>query len=49
VFDLREEKQSFEEERKEFGRDQASSSKTQPEVRECGMSLAIDRFASPGE
>jgi hypothetical protein len=49
VFDLREEKQTFEEARKEFGRDQDSSSKTQPKVRECGKPLAFDQSASPGE
>jgi hypothetical protein len=49
VFDPRVEKQTFEEARKEFGRDQASSSKTQPEVRECGMPLEFDHSASPGE
>jgi hypothetical protein len=49
VFDARKEKQTFEEARKEFGRDQGSSSKTQPEVRECGMPLAFDQSAPPGE
>jgi hypothetical protein len=34
---------------KEFGRDQASSSKTEPKVRECGMPLEFDQSASPGE
>jgi hypothetical protein len=48
-FDLEREKQTFEEERKEFGRDQASSSKAQLEVRECGMPLAFDQSTSPGE
>jgi hypothetical protein len=43
------EKQIFEEAIKEFGRDQASSSKARPEVRECGMPLAFDQSASPGE
>jgi hypothetical protein len=38
-FDPKREKKTFEEARKEFGRDQASSSKAQLEVRECGMSL----------
>jgi hypothetical protein len=42
VFDPRKEKQAFEEARREFVRDHDSSSKTQPEVRECGMSLAFD-------
>ena len=49
VFDPSKEKKTFEEARKEFGRDQVSSSKTQPEVRECGMPLAFDQSASPGE
>jgi hypothetical protein len=48
-FDPKKEKQTFEEARKEFGKDQASSSKAQPEVRECGMLLAFDQYASPGE
>ena len=48
-FDPKKKKQAFEEERKEFGRDQASSSKAQPEVRECGMPLTFDQSASPGE
>jgi hypothetical protein len=34
VFDARKEKQTFEEARKEFGRDQGSSSNTRKEVRE---------------
>jgi hypothetical protein len=41
-FDPRKEKHIFEEERKEFGRDQLYSSKSQPKVRECGMPLAFD-------
>jgi hypothetical protein len=40
-FDPRKEKKTFEEARREFGTDQCSSSKTQPEVREYGMSLAF--------
>jgi hypothetical protein len=48
-FDPKREKQTFEEARKEFRRDQASSSKAQPEVRECGMPLAFDQSAFPGE
>ena len=48
-FDPRKERQTFEEATKQFGRDQASSSKTQPEVRECGMPLEFDQSASPGE
>jgi hypothetical protein len=38
----------FEESRKEFGRDKGSSSKTRPELRECGMPLAFDQFSSAG-
>ena len=49
MFDPKKEKQTFEEARKEFGRDQDSSSKAQPEVRECGMPLAFYHFVSPGE
>jgi hypothetical protein len=45
VFDANKEKKIFEEARKEFRRDQGSSSKTQLEVRECGMPLAFDQFA----
>jgi hypothetical protein len=48
-FDPKKEKKTFEEARKYFGRDQASSSKAQLEVRECGMPLAFDQSASPGE
>jgi hypothetical protein len=48
-FDPKKEKQTFEEARKEFERDQASSSKAQQEVRECGMPLAFDKSALPGE
>jgi hypothetical protein len=43
VFDPRKEKKTFEEARKEFRGDQASSSKTQLEVRECGIPLAFDQ------
>jgi hypothetical protein len=46
-FDPRKEKQIFEEVRKEFRRDHASSSKVQPKLRECGMPLAFDQSASP--
>jgi hypothetical protein len=45
----RKEKKIFEEERKEFGRDQGSSSKTRPEVRECRMPLAFDQSTLSGE
>jgi hypothetical protein len=48
-FDPKKEKKTFEEARKEFGRDQDSSSKEPPEVRECGISLAFDQSASPRE
>jgi hypothetical protein len=48
-FDPKREKQTFEEARKEFGRDQASSSKAQPKVRESGMPLAFDQSGFPGE
>ena len=41
-FDPKREKKTFEEARKEFGRDRASSSMAQPEVRECGMPVAFD-------
>jgi hypothetical protein len=47
--DPRKEKKTFEEERKEFGRDHASSSKFQPEVRECGMPLAFDHSSLSGD
>jgi hypothetical protein len=49
LFDPRKEKQKFEEARREFGRERASSSKAQPEVKECGMPLAFDQSASPGD
>jgi hypothetical protein len=49
VFDPRKEKKMFEEARREFGRDQGSSSKTQLEVRECGMPLAFDQSVAPRE
>jgi hypothetical protein len=48
-FDPKKEKRTFEEARKEFGRDQDSSSKAQLEMRECGMPLAFDQSASPGD
>jgi hypothetical protein len=48
-FDPEREKQTFEEEKKEFRRGQDSLSKEQPKVRECGMPLAFDQSASPGE
>jgi hypothetical protein len=49
TFDAKKEKQVFEEERKEFGRDQASSSKVRREVREYGMPLAFDQSTLPKE
>jgi hypothetical protein len=49
IFDAKKEKQIFEEARKEFGRDQGSSSKTRPKVREYGMPLAFDQSALPRE
>jgi hypothetical protein len=49
VFDANKEKQIFEEERKEFRRDQGSSSKTRPEVREYEMPLAFNQSALLGE
>jgi hypothetical protein len=36
----------FKEARREFRGDQGSSSKTWPEVRECGMPLAFDQSTS---
>jgi hypothetical protein len=48
-FDPRKEKHIFEEARKEFERDQASSSKVRPDVREYGMPLAFDQSTSPGD
>jgi hypothetical protein len=49
VFDAKKEKQIFEEARKEFRGDQGSSSKTQPEVRECGIPMAFDQSDLPQE
>jgi hypothetical protein len=48
-FDSKRENQIFEDTKEEFIRDQASSSKAQPEVRECGIPLAFDQSASLGE
>jgi hypothetical protein len=48
-FDAKKEKQMFEEAQREFRGDQGSSSKTRLEVRECGMPLAFDQSASPGD
>jgi hypothetical protein len=49
TFDAKKERQIFEEARVEFRGDQSSSSKTIPEVREYGMPLTFDQFASPRE
>jgi hypothetical protein len=49
VFDPRKENQTFEEARREFGRDQDSSSKAQLEVRKCGIPLVFDQSASSRE
>jgi hypothetical protein len=43
LFDLRRERHTFEESRKEFVGEQASSSRAQPEVRECEIRLAFDQ------
>jgi hypothetical protein len=48
-FDAKKEKQMFEEARRELWGDQGSSSKTRPEVRECGIPLAFDQSSSPGD
>jgi hypothetical protein len=48
-FDPNREKKTFKEAINEFRRDHVSSSKSQPEVRECGMPLAFDQSASPGK
>jgi hypothetical protein len=42
AFDARKERQIFEEERQEFKGDQGSLSKTQPKIKEYGMSQAFD-------
>jgi hypothetical protein len=49
MFDAKNERQMFEEGRKEFRGNQGYSSKTRPEVREYGMPLAFDHSASPRE
>jgi hypothetical protein len=49
LFDPRRERHTFEESRKEFVEGQDSSSKAQPEVRECGMPLAFDQSARKGK
>ena len=48
-FDAKKERRTFEDARKEFRRDQGSSSRTWPEVREYGMPLVFDQSASPRE
>jgi hypothetical protein len=42
LFDPRKEKHTFEEERREFVGEHASSSKVQPEVKECKIPSAFD-------
>jgi hypothetical protein len=49
TFDAKKERQIFEEARKYFKVDQGSSSNTQTKVREYGMPLAFNQFASPKE
>jgi hypothetical protein len=49
LFDPRKEKQNFEEARREFFEEHDSSSRKQPEVRECGMPLEFDQSALPGK
>jgi hypothetical protein len=49
LFDPRRERHTFEEERKEFVEGQASSSKSQQEIRECGMPLAFDQSPRQGK
>jgi hypothetical protein len=44
LFDPRREKHTFEEARREFVGEQASSSRAQPEVRECEMPPAFNQF-----
>jgi hypothetical protein len=46
-FDVKKERQIFEEARKEFKAGQGSSSKTRPEIREYGMPQAFDQSVSP--
>jgi len=42
LFDLRKENQTFEEARREFAREQASSSKAQPKVEKCRIPLEFN-------
>jgi hypothetical protein len=49
LFDPRRERHTFEEARKEFVEGQASSSKAQPELRECGIPLAFNQSARKGK
>jgi hypothetical protein len=49
MFDAKNERQVFEEERKEFKRGQGYSSKRQPKIKEYGMPQAFDPSASPTE
>jgi hypothetical protein len=46
-FDVKKERQIFEEARQEFKVGEGSSSKTRPEIREYGMPQAFDQSASP--
>jgi hypothetical protein len=47
LFDPRKEKYTFEEVRREFVGEQASSSRAQPKVRECEMPQAFDQYTLP--
>jgi hypothetical protein len=49
LFDPRRERHTFEEARKEFVAGQASSSKAQPKVRECGIPPSFDQSARKGK
>jgi hypothetical protein len=49
LFDPRRERHTFEEARKEFVEGQASSSKAQPEVRECEMPPTFDQSTRQGK
>jgi hypothetical protein len=49
TFDATTERRTFEYVRKEFRRDQGSSSRTWPKVREYGMPPVFDQSASPRE
>jgi hypothetical protein len=49
LFDPRRERHTFEDSRKEFVEEPTSSSKAQPEVRECGIPLTFDRAVRKGK